>query len=77
MALAIWAEVFTPVGPFTGYASGSLADEKAANDEISKLQGILRENCTQFVIYGTSDEEITFQADVVKGSVFKFSIATV
>jgi hypothetical protein len=74
MATSIWAQVFTPVGPFTGYASGQIPDEPVVIDaEIEKLQKILRENCGQFVIYGKDDEEITFQSDTIKNSVFVFS----
>ena len=83
MAKAVFVEVSTPVGLFSGYASGQIPDDVSALEkEIEMIQGVLYgerndrgqivSECRQFTIYDLDNNQITLQSEVLKNSVFKF-----
>jgi hypothetical protein len=71
----VYAEISTPVGKFTGYASDYIPDFDEACNERNRIQELLR-NCDSFTIFSDTQigTEITLSRTVIDTSVFEFSV---
>lgn len=71
----VYTKIHTPVGTFTGYATGDLPSNEDACKARDKLQNLLR-SCDSFTIFSDVQPgtEYTISEAVIKNSVFEFTV---